>query len=450
MEKIDKSNLGYMGSEFQYIAAKELIEDQHLFRDLYKILDQNCFSDPVIRKIIGTEKDMFAKNKIVPSYSEIEMKLRSKEIDGTEIEYISETFDKLKRTSSEGYVFIKEELINFFKWKYAIMVFNKGLEKLKDGYDEAAFKKMLKEVSVLTSPEEKYQEIKFTRENVIKVLTEGDDEVIPTGIKGIDERIAGGLGRTEIGLFTALTGYGKTTFGSILAHNAAVNGYKVLQIYFEDKQTDMLRKQIAIIDGGMRINELKGMSYESAEKCASFIERNDGFIKASENHILAKMENKQTTVEDIEELIEYLLNTENFRPDMVVIDYFGCLKFSRNGAKDMWVAQADCMRKIKNLAYNYNVAVWVMQQNNRPSADKVAGMGNWQGAYEATQPASLWIELQRSAEQKQNNRADLIFNKTRHSQPKDDLIDIVFDNGRMKIDCSNDEDEYEDIFSFGE
>lgn len=136
MEKVDKSNLAYMGQDFQYAAAKMLIEDQRLFRDLYKILDQNCFSDPVIRKIIGTEKDMYAKNKIVPSYSEIEMRIRSKEIDAIEVEYVEETIDKLKRTSSSGYVYIKEELINFFKWKYAILVFNKGLEKLKDGYDE--------------------------------------------------------------------------------------------------------------------------------------------------------------------------------------------------------------------------------------------------------------------------------------------------------------------------
>ena len=437
MEKVDKSNLAYMGQDFQYAAAKMLIEDQRLFRDLYKILDQNCFSDPVIRKIIGTEKDMYAKNKIVPSYSEIEMRIRSKEIDAIEVEYVEETIDKLKRTSSSGYVYIKEELINFFKWKYAILVFNKGLEKLKDVYDETAFKKVLKDVVILTNPEENYQEIKFTKENVIKVLTEGEEEVIPTGINEVDKRIAGGLGRTEIGLFTALTGYGKTTFGSVIAHNAAVNGYKVLQIYFEDKQTDMLRKQLSIIDSGVQINKLMGMTYESAEMYASKIVKENGFLKASENHILAKMENKETTVEDIEDLIEHLLNNEDFRPDMIVIDYFGCLKFSRNGAKDIYLAQADCMRKIKNLAFNYNVAIWIMQQNNRPSSDKTAGMGNWQGAYEATQPASVWIELQRTKEQKENGRADLIFNKTRHSQPKEDLLDIVFNNGTMTIDCTD-------------
>ncbi|WP_406539136.1 DnaB-like helicase C-terminal domain-containing protein [Fibrobacter sp.] len=440
----NKTDFGYMGSDFQYIAAKSLIENQQLFKDLYKILDQNCFSDPIIKKIIGTEKDMYSKNKQVPSYMEIEWKLKSVEKDEYEIQSIEEAIDKLKRTSSVGYEYVKEEMVNFFKWKYAILNVNKALEKLKDGYDEKAYKKFIKEFDTLTNPEESGSEIKFTYENFKKMLIEGDGEVIPTGIEEVDFRLAGGIGRTEIGLFTALTGYGKTTFGSVIGHNAAMRGFKVFQIYFEDKETNMLRKEAAMLYGNDRINRFKSMKDDDySDSYARELEKRSETL--AKNLILFKMPEKTTTVEDIEEEIERRINKENFRPDLIIIDYFSCLKFSRNAYKDAIAAQADCMRKIKAMADKYNIAIWVLQQNNRPSPEKTAGMGNWQGAYEATQPASVWIELQRTREQKENGRADLIFNKTRNSQPKDDLYDIVFDNSRMLIDCSNSLDNNEDL-----
>ena len=150
------------------------------------------------------------------------------------------------------------------------------------------------------------------------------------------------------------------------------------------------------------------------------------------------MADGNTTVEDIDNLLRSLTNN-GFKPDMVLIDYFSSLKHSTNPNKDKWEAQARCMRKIVDtIAYKYNCAVWVMQQTNRGAVSKEADntMASWQGSYEATQPASVWLMLQRTKEQKANFKADLIFHKTRHSQPKNDLYDIVFDNARLRMDCS--------------
>lgn len=432
----NRNDFGYLGSDFQYCAAKALIENIQLFREIYSIVDQNCFTDPTLRRIIGVEKDLFKKNKQVPSYMEIEWELRDKETDENEIQFINETIDKLKRTSIAGYDNIKDKLISFFKWKYAILNFNRYFEKLKEGYNEENTQKFLKELSKISGIGESLgSEIKFTKDNFKKALIEGDGEVIPTGIKEIDSRLAGGIGRTEIALFTALTGFGKTTFGSVIAYNAAMRGYKVLQIYFEDKETNMLRKEAAMLYSNQQINKFKNMAEGLAETYSATLEEKAELL--DRNLVLLKMAEKATTVEDIEAEVKRRINEDNFRPDLILIDYFSCLKFSRNAIKDVYVAQADCMRKIKALADDYNLAIWVMQQNNRPSPEKTAGMGNWQGSYEATQPASVWIELQRTAEQKQNGRADLIFNKTRNSQPKEDLHNIVFDNSRMLIDCSD-------------
>lgn len=428
--------LEYLGQDFQFKAAKALIEDKELYKSVYKIVDHNAFGDVAIRRILGTEKALYNANKTVPSYYEILTKLKYSEKNPTELECLEETINKIKETSAEGQNFTEQTLIDYMKWKYVTLNINRFKEKLLDGYDGETFGKFMKEMNkILNMGVENYSEIRFTKDNLIRMLREGDDEVIPTGIYEVDSRLAGGVGRTELALFTALTGFGKTTFASVLAFNAATRGFKVLQIYFEDKDTNMLRKDSAMIVN-CRINELKGADENTANALAERLSKTTEISMLEENLRLLKMAEKNTTVEDIENEIDRRINEEGFRPDLIIIDYFSCLKFSRNAYKDVWAAQSDCMRKIKAMADKYNLAVWVMQQNNRPSPEKTAGMGNWQGAYEATQPASVWIELQRTAEQKQNGKADLIFNKTRNSQPKDDLYDIVFDNSRMIIDCS--------------
>jgi hypothetical protein len=150
-------------------------------------------------------------------------------------------------------------------------------------------------------------------------------------------------------------------------------------------------------------------------------------------------------VEDIEDKMNEFAQTEGWRPDVIIIDYFSCIKHSTNTFKDKTIAEADAMRKIKNIALTYNVAMWVMQQTNRlgASGEQKGSMANVQGAYEATQPVSLWLELARTQEQKHENRADIIIVKCRHANGDPVFQDIVFNNGLMLIDCTT---ENEDVF----
>ena len=76
---------------------------------------------------------------------------------------------------------------------------------------------------------------------------------IPTGIERLDEILGGGLDKGKVGLIICPMGAGKTSMTTCIAGNAAAyrceknnyEGYKVLQIVFEDKPRDMHRKYIA-------------------------------------------------------------------------------------------------------------------------------------------------------------------------------------------------------------
>lgn len=432
-----KKNTELFMTEFQYTAVKCLLEDRELFERVVKIIDQNAFSKP-LNIIVGCILDFYKKTGHTPSYADLHIAvsaLKHREM----IDEIKEVY-MVKAASMEGSESVKEEIIRFFRLKKLVYISNRILDRIEANENTDLIIKQAQQIfnDIYRTEKDKSVVTLFSKETVKSALMEQDEETIPTGIPRLDTMLVGGLGRKEIGLFVAPTGYGKTTFGTILAHNAAKSGYKVLQIFLEDKPNDIVRKHLAM---GMMENShhFKKLSEERANNVIEKLDTiGEGIL--NENLILLKMEDGITTVEDIKNKINQLYILLNFKPDMIIIDYFSALQHSQNSYKDLNAAQARCMRKIKEMAFDLDAAIWVMQQTNRTAVSKDGdneGMSNWQGSFEATQPASVWLTLRRTKEQKANFRADIIINKSRHSQPKEDLLDIKFDNSTLQIDCED-------------
>ena len=440
MGEIKREDLAYLGMDFQYAAVKCLFEDPRLLADLYGILDQNCFTDSYLRQIVGMLKEKYKGMGVVPTYKEMLLYLSGKATKKDDDEFFKETLNKIKGSTDIKPAVAKEQITEFMKWKYMIGVFKEGMEKLRDGWDEKSYKKALQKLETLQKfGNDNSVTIKVDEDTIMKAIMEGDEDMVPTYVPEIDKRLGGGIVKGDIALFNAPTGGGKTTFSTLLAHNAAVNGYNVLQIFFEDRPSDIIRKHIAI-DSNVTIGKLKKFSYGDAESFIRKLENVNGHTQLSNNLYICRMEDRNTTVEDIENKIIELGSSQGWRPSLILIDYFSCLKHSSNPLKDKNDAEAGCMRKIKEkIALKYNTAVWVMQQTNRNGMgrDSSAGKDNWQGSIQATQPASVWIEMRRTNEQAISGECDLVFHKTRHSKMLGNLYDIKFDNGIPGIDCRN-------------
>ena len=76
MTKEIKGDLGFLGIDYQYRLVKVFIEDKPFFRDLNSIVDQNMFTEPNLRLIVGLMKDYFTDNESTPSYELIAIKIR--------------------------------------------------------------------------------------------------------------------------------------------------------------------------------------------------------------------------------------------------------------------------------------------------------------------------------------------------------------------------------------
>lgn len=432
------NNEEYFNEKFQHIAVKAMLEDNELMGEIYPVLNQNCFADEGLRNLVKVIKDYYKETGRAPDYTTLSIRCE-RSLKGMAAAKATDAILMVKASQPKGREEIKQYMFDFFGIKELWRVLSQAqidISKNNKGYKDVlkALLKDVEKVSKIGIPSG--TETRMTDENIERALSCSDNEAIPTGIPEIDVEIAGGLGREEVGLFVAPQGYGKTTMSTLLAHNAALAGYKVLQVYFEDKPDDLVRKHYAKLTG-IKCDALRGLSNTQMKGLAQKTNDNAGEKRKAlrDNLVMKRMDDGDTTVEDIEEQIRRYIN-DGFKPDMMTIDYFSSLKHSTNPSKNEYSAQARCMRKIKNLAYKYNMAIWVMQQTNRTAVSKDGddeSMGNIQGSYEATQPCSVWLTLKRTPEQKANCRATIVFNKTRHSQPKANLENILFDNSRLDI-----------------
>jgi len=151
-------------------------------------------------------------------------------------------------------------------------------------------------------------------------------EVIPTGIKSLDQYLDGGLGLKELSLFVAEQETGKSTIACQIGANAVKNGYNVLHVFYEDELKSVKERY-----DGHNIDPEESLT--------------DVFLLDATYH--------PATVESIEKKIKEI------NPGLVIVDYFARIPSSR-GLNENRFELRDTMMKLGNLARQNNCHVMVL------------------------------------------------------------------------------------------
>ena len=441
---IDKSTLGYLDLDFQYKLCKCFIEEPHFFGEISTIVDQNAFTDSLLRTFVGTLKDYYYKESVVPSYETMGTALKSRAKTTNELQEWTDLIEKLHfKTSLEGYTLVKDTALRFFKQQNLIKVANKILEIAGKGdidrYDEC--QKLLDDAS-LAGQEDEFGFSPYDLED--KALSQEFKIPIPTGISKLDDALNGGLEKRKIGLIIGSAGFGKSTFSTCIASYAATykcdlnnnQGYKVLQIYFEDDDVDIARKHFSKITG-IEARNLTRDRTQIAE-IRETLDHYEGKEMIQKNLRLKPFLAHTKSATDIGIFIKRLINT-GWKPDLVIIDYFECLLAEKSGysTDSEWKRQGDTIRKIENLAKELDVAIWVPTQGNKDSitSPDVVTMNQAGGSIIKVQAAHVVISIARSLEDIDNSRATLAVLKNRSGKSGTVFHNIRFDNGTSTISC---------------
>lgn len=447
---LDKSNLGYLGIDFQYKLVKFFVEDHNFFEEISDIVDQNAFTDSLLRVFVGTIKDIQKKENLVPSYSTIEIALRSKATDEYGIKECEELINKLKNTSYEGSSLVKENALKFFKQQQLIKAANKVLEKVGKGdieqYDECL---KIMEDALAAGNSEDYGKTIYELEE--KALSADYTVSVSTGIKGLDDALGGGLDKGKFGLIIGPLGFGKTTLSTAIASAAATTrceqnnnqGWKVVQIYFEDDDVDITRKHFSrLVDKEAR--EFKRLNNEDRKIIFNALENHPDRELLKQNLRLKSFRTGEKTATDIKNWLIKLTN-KGFKPDLVIIDYFECLAPERDDkSKDKWESEGVTARKIEGMAKELDIAIWVPTQGSRESIEsEIVTVDKGGGSIKKSQVAQVIISIARTLQDREENKATLALLKNRSGLGTKIFRNIIFDNGKSIIIC----DEVEELDS---
>lgn len=442
MTQKKKDNLGYLGETYQYKLAHEFMENHTFFEDLSPIIDQNMFTDPNLKVFVGVMKNYYERQESVPKYDYMEIELRNISHSEREAETYLAVLEKVKNIPTDGVERTRELAERFFRQQNIIKTAHEILKIAGNGdsekYDECV---TLLNDAMTKGVHNDFGEALF--DHLDETLSDDYRTPIPTGIKKIDETLEGGLGKGELGVIIGPSGFGKTSLTTAMASNAAEEGFKVLQIVFEDRIKQIQRKHIGRITG----IESKDLSKtENIDLVKSTLEAYPLKEEMQNNLKIVKFPSGEKTARDIERFIRKLINT-GFKPDLVIVDYFECLAHEPDrSATNEYEREGKTMRKFEAMAGELDMAFWIPSQGTKDSINlELVTMDKIGGSVKKAQIAHVIMSIARTLEDIGNNKATIAILKNRAGKSGKVFNNVEFNNGTCRISTDN-VDEYDNMF----
>lgn len=438
-----KSDLGYLGEDFQIELVKCFIEDQMFFKDIESIVDQNMFTEDNLRRIVGFMKDRYNLAGVVASYKDLDTLIRSKISDTISVERCLAMLNKIQTTTTRGIDLIEGYSEKFFKQQNLTKAINKAYEIIKLGDSERY--NDIEDIVRKALESNNHRDLGFhVFDNMEEALKEDYRCTIPTGADMLDDAFYGGLGKGELGIIIAPSSVGKTSATTGFAAHAAVTktednnyqGYKVLHIFFEDEEVNIKRKYYAFLTD---TDACMLSQPDVRPRIIEEINKHEWKDMIQRNVVGYHAQNGEFSASDIKRFIQQHI-AMGFKPDMVVVDYFECLKLEKpeTSADSEWTREGLTMRKLESIAHEFNVALWVPVQGTKDSFNQqIVGLTQAGGSVKKVQIGHVIIAFARTEEMRLKDQINIFINKFRPGRIKvNAFMGVTFNNGTTKFDFS--------------
>jgi replicative DNA helicase len=424
MAKIDRDKLGYLGIDYQYKLMLQILTDRKFGNSIIDIVDPNYFEDQYLRVIAATIKEAKGTDDIIPDVGSLEVRLLQDIKDDVVRKFTLRELRKVQEASLDDTLKTQDIAMRFCKQqelKKSMLVINKIIEKgnLED-YEEC--EKILRRALEHGDSKDDGMDV---FDNLKEVLLEDFRKPIPTGIKGLDEIMDGGLSKGELAVILAPFGVGKTTMITKIANTAMIRGYKVLQIFFEDNAKVIQRKHLSCWSK-IDLNNLS-LHKEEILSIAEEFKNTGGQLK------LKKFSSDGTTIPVIKQYIRRLI-ASGFKPDIVLLDYIDVVEPSKNFT-DVNVGEGSVMRQFESMLSELDMAGWTAVQGNRSSISAdVVEANQMGGSIKKGQIGHFIVSIAKTLDQKDKGTATMAILKSRFGKDGIVFSNIVFNNANIQIE----------------
>ena len=222
------------------------------------------------------------------------------------------------------------------------------------------------------------------------------------------------------------------------------DGYKVLQIVFEDRVKQIQRKHIG------RITEIEAKDLSKPgviDRVREQLEKYNDKELLQKNLRIIRLPSGEKTADDIKRLILKLRNL-GFSPDLVIVDYFECLLCKGDSSDDKWEKEGKTMRKFEAMAGELNIGIWIPVQGTKDSLNvEVVTMDKAGGSFKKIQIAHIVMSIARTVEDIEESKATIAILKNRAGKAGKVFNNVEFNNGTCIISTDH-VDEYNSMLAF--
>lgn len=420
---------GFLGIPYQKRLIAQLITDHKFANNILEIVDSNYFTDLYLRIIAAEIKEAHEANEVVLDYESLMYRLNGRGDNEATRMYITAQMEEIKDISLADSEYIQDRALKFCKQQEV----RKAVDKIQNIIETGT----LDDLDECEDIMKKALEVGSDKDAAIDVFFDIDDVLrddfrrpIPTGISGLDEKMNGGLSAGELGVILAPFGVGKTTMITKIANTAYSQGYKVLQIFFEDNPKVIQRKHLACWTGielnDLALPELRPMIDDVLEEYNNA----KGYLK------LKKFPSDGTTMPMIKNYIRKL-TAQGQKPDIILVDYIDCVTPTRSYDKG-YEAEGPIMRQFESMLAEFQLVGWTAIQGNRDSinADTVDStmIG---GSIKKGQIGHFIVSIAKDLEQKESGRANMAILKSRFGIDGIVFTDIEFNNAKIQINIDD-------------
>lgn len=405
-KKETKSFSGFDRS-FQEKIVQALIIDRVWASQMAEVLQIDFFEFNHLKKIVACYFSYHSKYKEFPSI-EMLAHIIVDELRGTQDAVLKDQIKALlDKTETEpdlrdlGYV--KDKSLDFCR--------RAGLQKaLEESVDLIATEKYEKVVEVIKSAinagNEHNPGLDLT-DDIDARYSETFRKTTPTGVPELDKReiLNGGLGAGEIGVVVALSGVGKSHLLTHFGASALLSGKNVLHYTYElSERATGIRYDSHLL--GIDSLDL----YERKEEVRKYYKEN------GENLGRLKIKYYPTgsaTVNTIRAHIDKLA-VENFRPDLIVIDYAGIMR-STERYDLLRLELKKVFEELRGFAAEMDIPIWTAAQSNKEGNNsEVIDMTNMAEAYSQAHVADFILGLARKSMNKSTGYGNIFVAKNRN------------------------------------
>jgi archaellum biogenesis ATPase FlaH len=377
---------------------------------LCKNIVKSEYFNPEYRKTVDFIHGYYDKYNSTPDAVQVEAET------GVELEKRDVTRDQIKYCSTEIETFCRKKAI-----EKAILASAALLEKGDEGGIEALVRDAIS-VSLTTDLGVDYFADPAGRLEKLSLEPPRTTTKWPL----FDEMIGGGLSRTEMLLFSANSGGGKSVALANLGLNFAAQGLNVLYISLELSETMIAQRLDMMLTGIPTITWRDNM-----KEITSSLNQ----IAPHMGKIIIKRMESGTNCNAIRGFLkEYELKTGTI-PDLLIVDYLDIMGPNEKvSADNVFEKDKRSAEQLRDILFDYNIFGATASQQNRSAIEAAElNQGHIAGGISKVNTVDIYCSLILTPSMKASGEIGMQFLKTRSSDGVGKTIYLVWDNNSLRI-----------------